>query len=195
MQSLQKAPKNFFKGLPDALPAHGLRWAIAPPAQSFPSKILLRYLPECKNAFVRSGDSINYHDHPADCQLFCQTVCLNIFFPSHALFITSVIYLSCMCVCSLYRKYVGSQHLCLNIFIILYIYFSERFRRYFRIVLDLKVLERAEEHCYSAGGWPSSSKGGDAYADYSDIPCVRFYFHIKNYEKKQQPPLGQVTVV
>ena len=59
----------------------------------------------------------------------------------------------------------------------------------------LVTLERAEEHCYSAGGWPSSSKGGDVYANYSDIPCVRFHLHIKNYEKKQQPPLGQVTVV
>ncbi len=58
----------------------------------------------------------------------------------------------------------------------------------------IETLVRAKGHCYSAGGWPSSSKGGDAYADYSDIPCVRFHLHIKNYEKKQQPPLGQVTV-
>ena len=59
----------------------------------------------------------------------------------------------------------------------------------------IETLVRAKGHCYSAGGWPSSSKGGDAYADYSDIPCVRFHLHIKNYEKKQQPPLCQVTVV
>ena len=46
-----------------------------------------------------------------------------------------------------------------------------------------------------AGGWPSSSKGSDAYAHYSDMACVWFYLHINHKEEKQQPPLGQVTVV
>ena len=55
------------------------------------------------------------------------------------------------------------------------------------------VLERAEEHCYSAGGWPSSSKGGDTYADYFNFSCVWSDHH--SYCKKQQPPLGKVTVV
>ena len=49
------------------------------------------------------------------------------------------------------------------------------------------VLERAEGHCYSAGGWPSSSKGGDTYADYFNFSCVWSYHH--GYFKKQQPPL------
>ena len=61
--------------------------------------------------------------------------------------------------------------------------------------VKIYVLERAEEHCYSAGGWPSSSKGGDTYAYYSDITCVWFNLHFENHEKKQQPPLCQVTVV
>ena len=30
----------------------------------------------------------------------------------------------------------------------------------------LKELERVEEHSYSAGGWLSSSKGGDQHAHY-----------------------------
>jgi len=59
----------------------------------------------------------------------------------------------------------------------------------------INVLERAEEHCQGAGGWPSSLKGSDAYANYSDVSCVRLYLHIEKHEEKQQPPLGQVTVV
>jgi len=35
----------------------------------------------------------------------------------------------------------------------------------------------------------------DAYAYYSDMACVWFYIHINHKEKKQQPPLGKVTVV
>ena len=39
-----------------------------------------------------------------------------------------------------------------------------------------------------------SPEGGDAYADYSDISCVRNYRNTEIDEEKQQPPLGQVTV-
>jgi len=35
----------------------------------------------------------------------------------------------------------------------------------------------------------------DAYAYYSDISCVWNYRHTEIDEEKQQPPLGQVTVV
>ena len=38
-------------------------------------------------------------------------------------------------------------------------------------------------------------KGGDTYADYFDIPYRADYSNDSNSEKKQQPPLGQVTVV
>ena len=38
-------------------------------------------------------------------------------------------------------------------------------------------------------------KGGDVYADYSDISCVWTYHHIDIKEEMQQPPLCQVTVV
>ena len=34
-----------------------------------------------------------------------------------------------------------------------------------------------------------------AYAHYSDLACVWFNLHINHKEKKQQPPLWQVTVV
>ena len=40
-----------------------------------------------------------------------------------------------------------------------------------------------------------SPKGGDAYAYYSDIPCVWIYHHSENQDEKRQPPLWQVTVV
>lgn len=40
-----------------------------------------------------------------------------------------------------------------------------------------------------------SPKGGEAYAYYSDIPCVWLYHHTESYEEKQQPPLWPVTVV
>ena len=60
--------------------------------------------------------------------------------------------------------------------------------------------QEQEEHCYSAGGWPSrpvgpglTRKGGDEHADYFNISCVRNNDH--GYCKTQQPPLGKVTVV
>ena len=57
----------------------------------------------------------------------------------------------------------------------------------------------AEEHCKQQAVRQAvghqSPKGGDACAYYSDMACVWLYLHIDNKEKKQQPPLGQVTVV
>ena len=56
-----------------------------------------------------------------------------------------------------------------------------------------------EEHCKQQAARQAvghhSPEGGDAYADYSDMACVWFYLHINHQEKKQQPPLWQVTVV
>ena len=47
-----------------------------------------------------------------------------------------------------------------------------------------------------AGGWPTCfRKGVRAYAHYSDMARVWFYLHVNHKEEKQQPPLGQVTVV
>ena len=40
-----------------------------------------------------------------------------------------------------------------------------------------------------------SPKGGEAYAYYSDIPCVRINRNRENQDEKRQPPLGKVTVV
>ena len=40
-----------------------------------------------------------------------------------------------------------------------------------------------------------SPKGGDACAYYFDLSCVWLYIHNKDRKKKQQPPLGKVTVV
>ena len=56
-----------------------------------------------------------------------------------------------------------------------------------------------EEHCKQQAAWQAvghhSLNGGDAYAYYSDMACVWCYIHINHKEKKQQPPLCQVTVV
>ena len=40
---------------------------------------------------------------------------------------------------------------------------------------------------------PLPPKGGDAYADYFDVACLRTYRDDQN--KKAKPPLGQVTVL
>jgi len=58
---------------------------------------------------------------------------------------------------------------------------------------------RGEEHCKQQAARQAvghhSPRGGDAYADYSDISCVRNYHHIEIDEEKQQSPLCQVTIV
>ena len=57
---------------------------------------------------------------------------------------------------------------------------------------------RVEEHCKQQAARQAvghhSPEGGDAYAYYSDISCVRNYRYTEIDEEKQQPPLGQVTV-
>ena len=55
----------------------------------------------------------------------------------------------------------------------------------------LVLLARAEEYCTAQAVGHHSPKGGEAYADYVTHRTVHRY----DYRKKQQPPLGQVTVV
>lgn len=57
----------------------------------------------------------------------------------------------------------------------------------------------SEEHCLQQAARQAVGhhfpKGGDAYANYSYMAYVWVYLYIDHKEKKQQPPLWQVTVV
>ena len=53
----------------------------------------------------------------------------------------------------------------------------------------IEVLLWAEDTAIAQAVGHHTPRGGDVYAYYSNISCVRLYLHIENYEEKQQPPL------